>query len=294
MKAKYSFIIAGAIAALFASCKDEVKGEFWGETKFYGNFLFKKYEPVKMERTLEFEFNDDARRLVTNDIAFEVVEKDEKDHFVVVKDVVLYKNGEVRSDNILKIKSTETEMKLGIEFTETAREGNHTLYLREKGQSGLDRIDYLELADGFVVKKDDVYNPLGLLLFWVLVVLAIILAVCVIVSRIANPVVKFSNVFIDYHDGAGERKIKMGSAYKLLCTGKRTSFSIFSKFFVGVVKVEVHEFWTHPVTITSGKRNYIRVSGFGEFELDTDERPVRKEPFTITNKNGEKATITTA
>jgi hypothetical protein len=292
MKTKHAFKI-GLVAVLFSSCKDEVKGEVWGETQFYSNFLFKKYEPVKMEQTLEFEFNDDARRLVTNDIIFEVVEKDNNDHFVVVKDVVLYKNGEVCPDNMLKIKPTEIEVKLGIEFTETTREGNHTLYLREKGQSGLDRIDYLELADGFVVKKDDVYNPLGLLLFWALVTLAVILVVCFIVSRIANPVVKFSKVFIDYNDGAGERKIKMGSAYKLLCTRKRTKFSIFSKFFVGVMKVEVNEFWTHPVTITSGTRNHIRVSGLGEFELDNDET-VRKEPFTITNDNGKKATITTA
>jgi hypothetical protein len=158
---------------------------------------------------------------------------------------------------------------------------------------GLDRIENIGLESGICVKKYNGYNPLALLLFWVIIVILAILLACFIISRFVNPSTKFSKVFIDYNDGAGEQRVNMGSAYKLLCTNKKTRFSVFSKFFVGVVKVEVNDFWTSPLTIKSGTRNNIRLLGITNYELDNDET-VRKEPFTITNESGQKVTITTA
>ncbi|MDR0969458.1 MAG: VWA domain-containing protein [Lentimicrobiaceae bacterium] len=143
-------------------------------------------------------------------------------------------------------------------------------------------------------KPEKTINPLALLLFWLAASIATILLACYIIAHFfVNPSTKFSKIFIDYNDGAGEQRINMGGAYKLLCTNKKTKFSIFSKFFVGTVKVEVNEFWTHPVTIGSGMRDNVRVSGLGSFELNTAET-VRKEPFSITNDSGKTITITTA
>jgi hypothetical protein len=293
MKPQKIFIVAALAVLLLSSCGDDSKGTFWGETKYYSNFPFKSYEPVIMEKTLSFDFNDDARQRITSDIEFEVVEKDEHDKFVCPEGIVVCKNNEKCANNILKVKPTENEVILGIEFTEKARKGNHTLYLRATNTGGLDRIDYLELTNGFCVKKTEVMNPMAFILLWSIIVVIVILAVCFIASRIVNPSTKFSKLFIDYNDGAGEQMIKMGSAYKLLCTNKKTRVSVFSKFFVGVVKVEVNDFWTYPVTLKSGTRNNIRLLGMSNYQLDNDET-VRKEPFSITNENGQKVTNTTA
>lgn len=272
----------------------------WGSTDYYESFMFKKYEPVIMKQTLEFDFNDDAKRLIDGFIEFEPVVKNENNEIEIAKGIILYKNSEKCENNILKIKPDEKSIELGIEFTGEAKEGSHTIYLRVKNANGLDRIDDTEismaesivLAHEWVVKKDDVFNPLGLLLFWIIVTIIVILTACFIASRIINPRTKFSKLYVDYQDGTGERKIEMHSAFKLLCTNQKTNFSVFYKFFVGIVKVEVNDFWTHPVTITSGRRNSIKVSGLREFQLDTDET-IRKEPFTITNENLQKVTITT-
>jgi hypothetical protein len=295
MKKHILFIVVATAAMLFSSCGDENNstGQFWGETEYYDDFLFSKYESKIMKQPLALEFNDDAKRLITSDIEFEVVEKNADDKLIRAEGIRLHKNGEVCLNNILKIKTTDSEVELGIEFLSNAHKGNHTLYLNAIDMGGLDRIDYLELTNGFCVKKEDIMNPLKLGLLWTFAIIVVILAVCFIISRIVNPSTKFSKLYIDYDDGAGEQRIDMGSAYKLLCTNKKTKYSVFSKFFVGVVKVEVNDFWTHDVTIKSGTRNNVRVSGLGEFEINTDET-VRKEPFTITNENGQKATITTA
>ncbi len=290
----------------FWSCKKTTENPnrvIWGETEYYNNFLIKKYEPVIMTQTLELKFSDDAKRLLNSDIKFEAVERNEQDKFVKVKGIKLYKNRILCADGILRINSKEKEqnIELGIEFTEDAKEGNHTLYLQVIDGGGLDRIDDTDLsaddeiilAHEWVVKKNDVYNPLAKLLFWVGVAIIVILIACFIVSRITNPSTKFSKLYIDYHDGSGEKRIRMGSGYKLLCTNKKTRFSILYKFFVGVVKVEVNDFWEHPLTMKSGRRDSIRISGLGEYSLD-EEETIRKEPFTITNNSGQKVTITTA
>jgi len=290
----YKILLVALAAIVFSSCGKHISGEFWGETEYYSNFLFKKYEPVVMEKTLEFDFNDDAQRLITGDIEFEVVKKDEHDAFAPAQEVVLYKNGAKCANNILKVKSSEKELSLGIEFTKEAREGYYTLYLREKGASGLDRIEYLELTNGFCVRKSDVWNPLANGLFYGLIGLILFLLLWYILSRRFNPNNKFSKIYFDYHDGAGEQVRRgVGSCYKVVCVNKMQRVSPFSKFFVGNVFYEVNDFWTSPVTLKSGTRNTIKLSGVVNYELDSEET-IRKEPFTLTNENGQKATITTA
>lgn len=273
----------------------------WGETEYYSDFLIKKYQPQIMEQTLDLEFNEDAQKLINENIEFEPVEKDENNLFIHAKGIILYKNGQKCSNNILSIKPSDTSIKVGIQFTNQAKEGNHTLYLRIRNSAGLNRIDDTDLsssdeiilANEWVVKKDNVYNPLANLLFWLSVIIISALIVCFIISRIVNPAVKFSYVDIDYHDGAGEQRIRMGSSYKLLFTNRKIKYSIFYKFFIGIVKVGINDFWDKPLTIKCGYRDSIKISGLGDYNLNTDET-VRKEPFTISNANGEKVSITTA
>jgi hypothetical protein len=303
MKTSKIFMLLAFFVMLFVSCTNKGKktnqSVFWGETNFYSDFPFQKYEPVKMEKTLEFDFNDDAQRLGFGNVEFEVIEKqvDEKngkENIIPAKGITLYKNDALCPNNILTITPNDKEAKLTIVFTKDAEEGNHTLFLRVKNNGGLDRIDDTELVSGITVRKNDIHNPLALLLFWITVAIVVILAVCFLLARIIlHPPTKFSKVTIDYNDGSGDRTVKMGSAYKLLCTNKKTRFSVFSKFFIGVVKIEVNDFWTSPVTIQSGsRRNNIRVLNRGGFEINPDEI-VRREPFTITNDSGKKVTITT-
>jgi hypothetical protein len=315
-----SFIILLASVLVFASCNKPVENNpnkhFWGKKQFYSDFLFKQFDASDTahtyRKTLHFEFNQEAKDSITDAVKFQLVErvvKIGKDGlpkdtlYSPTKDFLLFKNGNQCVDNILEVTTQDGRVDLMIAFVKDSRQEDYTynLSLQVINNGGLDRIGNIDvsetenivLTDEWVLEKDYVYNPLGLLLFWGTVAIITLLIVWLIISRIINPKTKFSKLFIDYHDSAGEKRINMGSGYKLLCTDKKVRFSIFSKFFIGVVKVEVHDFWTHPVTITSGRRNVVRLSGHGNYQIENDET-IRKEPFTITNSDGQKATITTA
>ena len=275
----------------------------WNRIKYYSDFLGNKYTNVILKDSVELDFNVHAQT-IKRDMEFELVKKNEKGEFVAANEITLYKNDDICPENILKVKTSESKIALGFEckenFLKNKKEKELQLYLRVKEKSGLDRIDDKELSSSdilipyWIVKKNNGWNPLATLLFWILVIVIVSLTLCFIYSHIIKPMnnVKFSKLFIDYNDGAGEQKIEMGRAYKLLCTNKKTKFSIFSKFFTGVVKVEVNDFWSYPLTIKSGMRNNIRLLGLGSYQLESEET-VRREPFTIANENGQKVTITT-
>ncbi|MDR1527825.1 MAG: hypothetical protein LBS46_09210 [Dysgonamonadaceae bacterium] len=305
------------LSLVVASCdeppkKANVTRTDWGKASYYSDFLFDKYQPDTLTKKLQFEFNETALDSITEAIALIVVKGKEtatKDTVYCAyesepaQDIVLLKNGMKCEENVLSISTEENGKIITLQIILPAggQYEDETIHLglRVKNAGGLDYIDNIDLekerllSHEWTITKDNVYNPMGLLLFWILVVIVTLLTACFIISRILNPSTKFSKLYIDYDDGAGEQRINMGHAYQLLCTNKNTRFSIFHKFFIGVVKVEVNDFWTHPVTIKSGTRHNVRISGLGEFELHPDET-VRKEPFTIVNENGQQATITTA
>lgn len=289
MKKIYQIVFFGSLICLLSSCSDS-NTVFWGETDCYSDFLFKKYTPVRMEKTLEFEWNEDAKRLWHKSIDFEIVEKSSGKPF---KGIVVYKNGERCKNNILKITKADSEVVVGIEFAADAPEGNHILYLREKSLNGLDRIDKIELGEGIIVRKNNVFNPLAKWLTTSIIAILTILVVWIVLARfVINPAAKFSKVIFDYGDG--ERPVRMSGAYKLICTNKPVKISLFHKLFVGNVKVEVNEFWEHPVTIQSGARNRIRFSGSATYNINTEDGvPVRREPVEITNESGKTIKVQT-
>jgi hypothetical protein len=237
----------------------------WGETKYYTDFLFKKYKPVIMEQALEFEFNNDAQRFVRNDIELEAVERDESGIFIYA-DVILYKDGEQCLDNILKIKPSDRNSKLGIEFYPDAKEGNHTLYLRVRNTGGLDRIDDVDLSSSrdtilvheWVVKKDDVYNPLVLLLFWILVVIVALLIIWRIFIRpLMFETFKVKTLIIIYPDSF--KTLRIRGCYKVICSKIKQSQSFINKFFTEKIVFVQNDFWEQDVEIVPKDRKSVRV-----------------------------------
>jgi len=251
-------LIAVTIAVLLSSCAENSKGTFWGETKYYSNFLFYRYKPIVMEQTLIFDFNDNAQRLIANDIEFEIVEKDANGAFIRAEGIVLKKDGKECPNNILKIKTSEKEVLLGIEFTEQARNGYHTLYLREKGKSGLDRIDYLELTDGFCVKKNKVWNPLAKILFWLLVVVVALILVWVIVLKpLMFETFKVKTLYVIYPEAMKTLRIK--GYTKIICSRTKQRQTFISRFFMGKIAFVQNEFWEQDMEIVPKNKKSVRV-----------------------------------
>ncbi len=289
----------------------------WGKLEHFDDFLVKYDSPRTDPRKLKFDFNEAARDSVSA-IRLQLVERYEvwndaanrsDTKYRIPTEVKMYKDTVECPDNILTIGPADKEAEISFAFDKDAsfHKGDHdyAFMLQIVDNGGLDRINNTDvsvaggtspvyLTHVWELRKDAVMNPLEKGVMWGGIGLAVFLLVWYVISRRVNPVNKFSRIHFDYHDGAGEQTRKgVGSCYKVVCTNRKQKKSIFYRFFVGNIFFEVNEMWTSPVTIRCGSRNRLRLSGAANYELDTDET-IRKEPFTLTNEEGQKATVTTA
>lgn len=256
-------IIVVLLAIFTISCEDQ--GVFWGKTDYYDNFLFVKYEPVRMEQTLVFDFNEDAMQFLENDIHLELVEKNEKGDLVVVQGIKLYKDNVLCDNNLLTINKNDKEVNVGIEFTGDARDGTYTLYFREKGTSGIDRIDYQELDMGLSVVKNTKLNPLLLGLIWFVVIL---LLVCIIWILFLKPILyntfKVRQLILITEQF---KTIKIKGAKQVVCSHKNKKQSFMSRLFTGKIIFVQDPFFTEDFVITPRDKKSVRVRTTPEFKI---------------------------
>lgn len=287
-------IFLGLIALLFmSSCKEDIKGVIWGETEFYSNFIGYNYEPVIMEKTLELVFNEDAKRLITKPIKFEVVEL-KGDNYVSAKDIRVYKDSQLCNGNVFEISTSDTDVVIGVEFLPTAEEGYKTLFFAPKDKGGLDRIEYTELVNGLVLHKAHIMNPLAFFLMWGFIILVIFYILWYLFVILPKP--RVSRIELTYSDGE-ERTIRMDGAYELVCTSDRKRKDGFlRKMFCGTRRFEYNDFWAHEVTIyprSSRATSAIKVAPLKGFEIVGEN--MRKESFDVVNADdSKKVTITTS
>lgn len=280
------------LPALMISSCDQAQPEIadWGNTIPYADFGWDKYTPVKMEHTLVLDFNDDAKKLFTGSVVFELVLKNAEGYFLPTDKIILYKNGVLCKKNRMSINKDDSEITVGIEINRDMPEGCYTLLLNPVDNGGLDRIEQIDLQNGFNVQKIEVMNPLAKRLMWSVIVTAALFILWIIVSRIVNPKLKFSRISFDYND-TGEVSHRVGNCYKIVCTNRPKRISLLHKIFVGNVYVEVNEFWSSELTILCGSRDVIRLSTRGDYMLP--DEAVRRETFLIQDDSNRKVNIET-
>lgn len=266
----YLSVLAAAACALLASCSSAPAGVIWGETDFYSDFPGKKYEPVIMNRTLELQFNDDARDLMTGKekITFQLVEKDEEGRDVFPIGINLYKNGVLCENNCLAVSVGETEVEVGLEFTKEAAEGYHNVYLRTKSLAGLDRIDDTAIASGLVIRKNNVHNPLAVLLLWIAIFL---IAAFILWLLVIKPMVypTFSVGQLRLQDPVPYSTLCSLKHYrKVILTCRNTKQGFFNALFTGKIKYIVNPIWTSDVVFEPKDKNSIRIRPSKEYQTD--------------------------
>ncbi|NDV58123.1 hypothetical protein [Bacteroides sp. 519] len=281
---------------LLFSCNSEKtdNSTLWGETTYYSNFLFYKYDPVIMEKTLRLEFNNNARSVTG--VKLGIFEKDDKDKLQPVKQGIrLYKNGEPCSGNEFTVSGNEEEARIGIEFLSDAREGIHKWYFKVIDDGGLDRINDSEISAEpkpvlleLRAKKADIWNPLALTFTWLLIILVAILLLWMLVLRnLVYPRFKVG-AFTVTDPYYSMRRLR--GCYKLVCTSKPVKQSALSKLFKGTVIYEVNPFWTKDWVIIPRDSSSIKPIGTPEYTFEPYTVSLRKatEYKVTNNKTGEK------
>lgn len=247
---RYIYVIFTAL--ILASCEKETDSSLlWGKTDYYENFLFYKYEAVKMTKTLCFETNEDAKGRVGN-VKLGIYKMEENGSFIPVKDdIILYKNDSLCVDNTLLITPHDNEVKLGIEFTPNAEEGVHKWFLKILDNGNFDRINEFSVEEEAMplllewkAEKNDIVNPLALGLIWMgIVILVVTLLWFLILKSIMFPTFKIGN--IQFVSGSYFASKKIRGARKLIVTSSsKKRQSALNRLFTGKIIYERNVFWT--------------------------------------------------
>lgn len=235
---------------VLVSCEKEIDTSMlWGKTDYYTDFMFYEYEPIRMTRTICFDANEDSEGRVGN-VRFSLYKMSNDSTYVPVKDdILLYKNENLCSDNILEITPHDKEIRLGIEFTPTAKEGTHKWFLKVLDNGGFDRIneystedDALPLLLEWKAEKNDISNPLAMGLGWLLVILMGALLVWLFVLKpMMYPTFKVGNIQII--SGSYFSTKRINKARKLVVTSSSKKQSSLNSFFTGKIIYERNEMW---------------------------------------------------
>ena len=263
------YLFALVIACALVSCnKKSDTFMLWGVTEYYSDFMFCDYEPVKMTRTLCFEVNDEmaGKNWKTK---FGLFKRNDNGSYVPVgKDVILYKNGELCSNNVFEVTSEDQKIELGLEFAPTAEEGVHKWYLKVLDNGGFDRInecstaeDTLPLLLEWKAEKKVVMNPLvkGLWIF-VILLAAVLVLWFMILKNILYPTFKIGNIQILGDTYFSNKRIN--KARMLVATSSNKKQSALNRFFTGKIVYERNAMWSDEWELyPKGKNARIAVKG---------------------------------
>ena len=219
------------LALGLCSCgEDKVDGIKWGETKVYDDFLWKSFEPDTLWRTLELDFNRDAKRFLQRPVKLSVCKKNEDGVFAVVNNSELqaFVDGKVCENNVLVIEPSLDSLRLGFVISSNVEDKSHFYYLKVVDAAGLERIQGLEPKEfnddsvalqELVIEKGSKMNPLAKLLMWIgLIALSALFLWFLLFKRIVYP-----------------RMSKMKKTVKVMLNGE--TVGLFTAVFTGARRV---------------------------------------------------------
>lgn len=312
MKAAIKIFCAIALVSLLSCQKEEpVKGADWGYTEYYESSIFKKYNPVRMEKTLRFDLNNDADTLLRGDRALTFYLSSDKKSLKPLKGVKVFVDGKPCKDGIITINSATADeqkaqpsvvrIKLGLEFTGEATDGKHTLYLiNGKVQNSERFIQYRNdievvmgiLDDGILIEKKTIANPGNVIASWTLIiVLALLLVWIVFLRPILFTRISIAKLQIQ-GPGAFMGMFPIKGCIKVVLTSKKMKQSFLHHLFVGKIKYITSDVVPLPdVTFEPRDRKSLRIRTKDDFSCDATILE-KHNTYKLTNmKTKEQATI---
>ncbi|MBO6221202.1 MAG: hypothetical protein J6N46_04645, partial [Bacteroidales bacterium] len=305
MSAKRFILSLLGVAAMLCACSEKevsVSGTpiaQWGKSKYYEDFLWKKWKPDTLKQTLVFEFNDDAVNFMQKPLQLALYKKSESGKMIRVKDneMRVFVDGKPANNNVISIipkkGDDETVVNVGIVFDPTADNKIHHWYFKPTDAAGLERINDLnpeEFGDeasslmDIQVEKAKVANPLatGTTILGFILLAALVLWLAVL-QYIFFPRFKVRSILLTDPAPYMARKTIL-RARQVVLTSKRQSQGIIGQVFTGKIIYEVNDIWTSDIIIVPRDRQSVRVSSSKGYLID-GRRLMRNQEYTIQNES---------
>lgn len=298
MCSKRLFILAALCPLLLlASCNKEANNvnapTRWGKENYYDKFLWKKHVPDTLYRTIEFDFNQDARNYMDKPLRLGLFKKTNSGKMLPVteNEMEVFVDGQKCPSNIIDVQPGTDQLKVGIVFKPEAENKVHHWFFRAVDDGGLERIndmdpdtykaDNASLMD-IEVDKNKVMNPLAMgTALTTLLILAALLVWLFVMKAIFFPTFRVGKIQLS--DPVPYNTLKRMRGYrKMILTNKQPKQGFFDKVFAGKILYEVNDLWTSEVVIEPKDRNSVRLRCPKDFMADA--RVLKKnQEYTIQN-----------
>ena len=293
------FIILAVLCPLMllASCgkkADEPNAPTrWGKENYYDKFLWKKHVPDTLYRTIEFDFNQDAKNFMDKPLRLGLFKKTNGGKMLPVteNEMEVFVDGEKCPQNIIDVQPGTDQLKVGIVFKPEAENKVHHWFFRAVDDGGLERIndmdpdtykaDNASLMD-IEVDKNKVMNPLAMgTALTSLLLIAALLVWLFVMKAILFPTFRVGKIQLS--DPVPYNTLKRMRGYrKMVLTNKQPKQGFFDRVFAGKILYEVNDLWTSEVVIEPKDRNSVRLRCPKDFMADA--RVLKKnQEYTIQN-----------
>lgn len=282
---------------LLASCNKENTGvnapTRWGKENYYDKFLWKKHVPDTLSRTIEFDFNQDARNYMDKPLRLGLFKKTGSGKMLPVTDseMEVFADGRKCPENIIDVQPGTDQVKVGIVFRPEAENKVHHWFFRAVDDGGLERINDMD-PDTYKagnaslmeieVEKNKVMNPLAMGLgLTALVLLAALLVWLFVMKPVFFPTFRVGKIQLS--DPAPYNTLKRMRGYrKMVLANSLPKQGFLDKVFAGKILYEVNDLWTSEVVVEPKDRNSVRLRCPKDFMADA--RVLKKnQEYTIQN-----------
>lgn len=303
---RIQLLLVFCLLASLTSCEKKVEDgnapTRWGKEDYYDKFLWKEHVPDTLYRTIEFDFNQDAKKHMDKPLRLGLFKKTDSGKMLPVmeSEMEVFVDGEKCPNNIIDVDSQTNRMKVGIVFKPNAENKVHHWFFRAVDDGGLERIndmtpdafnnDNASLMD-IEVEKHQVMNPLkeGVLITG-FILLAALVAWLFVLKRIFFPVFRVGRIVLT--DPVPYNSMKHLRRYrKLVLTNKPQKQSAINKLFTGKIQYELNQIWTSDVVLEPRDRNSVRLRCPREYMADARVLKLHQEYMIQNMTTGTKTKI---
>ena len=283
---KYSSInrlLVGVISLLIiscTSCTNEKTYSNWGDTDYYEDFLWSKYTPDTLKRTICCDFNKDAQRLVKSPLKLGFFKKNEVGDLVQVSEseAEIFVNGQPNPTTIIEIMPSDKEVEVGMVLKNELRNTKHHWYLKIVDAASLDRInddqastfeEANSILNEITITKHECANPLAKgLLITLLVILVGIALWLLILKQVIYPTFKISGIVLE-GPAPFTAYEQVRRCRKLVLTAAPKKQSTLNRIFTGRIKYLKNRIWTSDVQFEPRDRSSIRILHHRDYTIES-------------------------
>lgn len=274
---RYFYIIASLFLICMSSCKKDESVSF-GTVEYYPSFLWVDSKTTPVTKSFDFDFSQDAKAY--NSFAeFQFVDNEGKAISTNIMQIVI--DGKECPNNRFRISSDIASKELTIKFSPNAPDGKHQGYLKLVSHQ-LDRLDSQSLKAGqkvdafqWTLNYDKRMNPLAKVLMWILIGIAVLVAVWQVCIRpIRYP--RFGSIQKTFNvPGMAPLIVRFkGARMVVLAASHPKKQSAWNRFWTGKILYKTHPAFVSPIVFkpNRGRRVLAKVQ-VGSYQVMPNPMP---------------------